>query len=942
MDPSPSLTPSQMTSPMVDGSVSNDTDAASGNSQREFSLSLPEPEETVEPAESAAPAEPQPSLGVLAPLLEMGFSTTDVLRAAGSLRAGRRADETGIGTVLDILLERRDMDNQRRQPLLNYSSSSSLASGALSSSGDEDWQVGPAYLGEPTRWPGRRRANGPRRPRRPPTHIANTDRSRPSTAGPCGDCPICLEVIARPSTLYQAPGRACEHTFHRECFTEHLATRVRDGAVLGIVCPLCPREISAAEVQNVLSPELADRYARLVRDRGIAEDAGRRHCPHPGCDGVLERPMAEKAAVTCGVLTLAALMLAFGIAAGLAGARTWGYVASPLPSSILPSPSANALVAVATGAASLLGLALATTRPGPRRVRAKWGISSRCETCGEKMCFACGAPSHPGRACQDIRDTTVETWAQSRDAGRCPKCGTMIERTAGCNHMTCRRASGGCGYQFCWLCREEYSSGHFGGPPGGGRCPQYGGSPARDIFEGSHLVWLQAPAILAAGVLCADLMTGPRIGPLPMLWGSATFGAGFVALRASQHRRLAARPILAALVAPVLGIAACGAWAAVRWALSGLRGDYVAAALAVLILEVTGLMAEPPATARANLGSRVRRCASKRLGALALALGLVFLCVGVVYLADWLDNTKTCSKVEGFKCVLLWSARLLAQFVIVALVILAIAVGGSILRPGLADVATPTSWWICAAGLARAVALTALLITFPRTLSGFYHTVGSVLLFAAGVCAVVAGLQCVVGLASGRRLAWPLPWLAFAAVWSLRLYLELCATVDPSLQGLASPSFLAAATQIWAGMLAGAALATRCRRAPAEGAAGTRGANPEARRPARQARGAGAARAQNLPRRRCEGVRRLFSKCGFRRCDRAMCAKIVLLLGGILAGVGMAVCRVLIAEGPVLEAYLFGARCAALALASALAAGCTALWLGHHGGGQCGCVPIGV
>jgi len=40
---------------------------------------------------------------------------------------------------------------------------------------------------------------------------------------------------------------------------------------------------------------------------------------------------------------------------------------------------------------------------------------------------------------------------------QCPRCRIIIEKSDGCNHMTCAH----CDYQFCWLCLSEYTEHHF-------------------------------------------------------------------------------------------------------------------------------------------------------------------------------------------------------------------------------------------------------------------------------------------------------------------------------------------------------------------------------------------------------------------------------------------------------------------------------------------------
>lgn len=115
----------------------------------------------------------------------------------------------------------------------------------------------------------------------------------------------------------------------------------------------------------------------------------------------------------------------------------------------------------------------------------------RCN-CGYLFCFACGEPAHDPATCNEMREfnemvvkntdqesltfmmeqcvvscltcihrsrrcqravcDTVPTLLPCRYK-RCPKCKQFIDKNKGCQHMTCRVAAGGCGYQFCWKVR---------------------------------------------------------------------------------------------------------------------------------------------------------------------------------------------------------------------------------------------------------------------------------------------------------------------------------------------------------------------------------------------------------------------------------------------------------------------------------------------------------
>ena len=75
-----------------------------------------------------------------------------------------------------------------------------------------------------------------------------------------------------------------------------------------------------------------------------------------------------------------------------------------------------------------------------------------------KFCFNCLKDWHGTSPCQNNSLNNSLTVLENSDTvKRCPKCKFYIELRDGCNHMTCSN----CRYEFCWLCLDKYTSGHF-------------------------------------------------------------------------------------------------------------------------------------------------------------------------------------------------------------------------------------------------------------------------------------------------------------------------------------------------------------------------------------------------------------------------------------------------------------------------------------------------
>lgn len=89
-------------------------------------------------------------------------------------------------------------------------------------------------------------------------------------------------------------------------------------------------------------------------------------------------------------------------------------------------------------------------------------IEIKCQ-CGTLFCFKCLKESHRPCDCAMAQNWEEKSRSEGEDSKwlivntkQCPKCHKYIEKNQGCNHMTCRKEAGGCGYEFCWICLGEW------------------------------------------------------------------------------------------------------------------------------------------------------------------------------------------------------------------------------------------------------------------------------------------------------------------------------------------------------------------------------------------------------------------------------------------------------------------------------------------------------
>ena len=72
-------------------------------------------------------------------------------------------------------------------------------------------------------------------------------------------------------------------------------------------------------------------------------------------------------------------------------------------------------------------------------------------------CFYCLEKPHGNSPCNESLASSMVEYAKNNFVKKCPQCSIITEKNNGCNHITCTK----CGYQWCWLCNEQYNPFHF-------------------------------------------------------------------------------------------------------------------------------------------------------------------------------------------------------------------------------------------------------------------------------------------------------------------------------------------------------------------------------------------------------------------------------------------------------------------------------------------------
>ena len=84
-------------------------------------------------------------------------------------------------------------------------------------------------------------------------------------------------------------------------------------------------------------------------------------------------------------------------------------------------------------------------------------IKSTLKCQNEHEFCSCGRPLHMGDCYKENQEFI--NLMKKEHIKKCPKCGFLIKKNKGCNHMTCGNPL--CKYEFCWICMKESIPDHF-------------------------------------------------------------------------------------------------------------------------------------------------------------------------------------------------------------------------------------------------------------------------------------------------------------------------------------------------------------------------------------------------------------------------------------------------------------------------------------------------
>ncbi|KAI0651634.1 RWD-domain-containing protein [Trametes meyenii] len=250
------------------------------------------------------------------------------------------------------------------------------------------------------------------------------------------ECQVCLTSIKGARCVMLS----CTHVFCRSCLQDFWGLCIREGDVSRVGCPdpACvkdQRDATEEEVRRVVSEEEVLRWKWLRMKRALEKDPTLVHCPMALCQTPIARPEnVEEGSPWERLRTCTECGYSFCSYCK----RTWHGPVSQCPIS-------------ATKGLLMEYMALPEDSPQRRQMEQRYGRMALKKLIDEYE-----------------QERAFHEWLERSTGTPCPGCDLRVEKSAGCNHMTCIK----CGMHYCYRCgvrldgRHPYK--HFSTP--GLRC----------------------------------------------------------------------------------------------------------------------------------------------------------------------------------------------------------------------------------------------------------------------------------------------------------------------------------------------------------------------------------------------------------------------------------------------------------------------------------------
>ena len=243
------------------------------------------------------------------------------------------------------------------------------------------------------------------------------------------DCEICFSSLLGSRCRRVEP---CGHIHCCECLRLYVTSKVRSGDVAKIECPSnsCKESLSLNLIRELVSPEIFERFDRLLLQKTLDKMTDVVYCPRPTCQCVTLREEDDTNMAQCPRCRFSFCILC---------KHAWHGVE---PCKLLPQDL--------------------------KELRETW------ESLGTEEREVLEKQYGKSKLEKAFQEQDSMAWLDT-NARKCPNCQAKIEKTLGCNKMTCTH----CSASFCWLCSAPLPSvdpyKHF--RPGQSNC-------AGKLFEG--------------------------------------------------------------------------------------------------------------------------------------------------------------------------------------------------------------------------------------------------------------------------------------------------------------------------------------------------------------------------------------------------------------------------------------------------------------------------